>query len=162
MIGVIHVVVCRKPIEGTVAENCLKHGCGAINVDGCRIETSESITTHSRGVCGAFPKRPIEKSVEESGRVIDQRDGLEVGKEHNGRFPANLILDKSDEVQGCFPKEAGASGKASGPTRGKLGTQGRFGSANGDMGDSCFYGDKGSASRFFFNYEEQEIESESI
>jgi hypothetical protein len=31
------IVVARKPLEGTVAENVSKYGCGAINVDGCRI-----------------------------------------------------------------------------------------------------------------------------
>jgi DNA modification methylase len=32
------VVVARKPLEGTVAANVLKHGTGAINVDACRVE----------------------------------------------------------------------------------------------------------------------------
>jgi site-specific DNA-methyltransferase (adenine-specific) len=31
------IVVARKPVEGTVAENVVKHGCGAINVDACRV-----------------------------------------------------------------------------------------------------------------------------
>jgi len=63
---------------------------------------------------------------------------------------------ESVEVWSCAPgcptrafPEGGASGRASGPTRGKLGTQGRFSPASGDMGESKFYGDAGSASRFF-------------
>ena len=31
------IVMARKPITGTVAANVLKHGTGAINVDGCRV-----------------------------------------------------------------------------------------------------------------------------
>ena len=31
------VTVARKPLIGTVAENVLTHGTGAINVDGCRV-----------------------------------------------------------------------------------------------------------------------------
>ena len=53
---------------------------------------------------------------------------------------------------GCPVKEfpqGGASGKASGPAKGKIGSRGRFGVFNGDMGESCFYNDTGSAARFF-------------
>ena len=32
------ITVARKPLIGTVAENVLQHGTGAINVDGCRVE----------------------------------------------------------------------------------------------------------------------------
>ena len=31
------IVLARKPLQGTVAANVLRHGTGAINVDGCRI-----------------------------------------------------------------------------------------------------------------------------
>ncbi|MBM4079921.1 MAG: site-specific DNA-methyltransferase, partial [Planctomycetes bacterium] len=34
------ISVCRKPLIGTIAENVLAHGTGAINVDGCRIATN--------------------------------------------------------------------------------------------------------------------------
>jgi site-specific DNA-methyltransferase (adenine-specific) len=37
------VVVARKPIEGTVAENVLKYGCGGLNIDVCRIPTGDSL-----------------------------------------------------------------------------------------------------------------------
>jgi hypothetical protein len=33
------IVVARKPLIGTVAENVLAHGTGALNIDGCRIGT---------------------------------------------------------------------------------------------------------------------------
>ena len=42
------ITVARKPIEGTVAENCLKWGVGGINIDGCRVE-GKPRTTHSDG-----------------------------------------------------------------------------------------------------------------
>ncbi|MCA3159527.1 MAG: site-specific DNA-methyltransferase, partial [Burkholderiales bacterium] len=35
------ITVARKPLTGTVAENVLEHGTGAINVDGCRVEGRE-------------------------------------------------------------------------------------------------------------------------
>lgn len=37
------IVVARKPLEGTVVANVLKHGTGAINVAGCRIEGEKGI-----------------------------------------------------------------------------------------------------------------------
>lgn len=33
------VLVFRKPLEGAVAANVLKHGCGALNIDACRVYT---------------------------------------------------------------------------------------------------------------------------
>lgn len=31
------IILCRKPLEGTYANNIMTHGCGALNIDGCRI-----------------------------------------------------------------------------------------------------------------------------
>lgn len=31
------IVLCRKPLEGTYASNIMTHGCGALNIDGCRV-----------------------------------------------------------------------------------------------------------------------------
>jgi hypothetical protein len=35
------IIVARKPLTSTVAENVLRHGTGAINVDGCRVGSEE-------------------------------------------------------------------------------------------------------------------------
>lgn len=129
------IIVARKPIEGTVANNVLKYGTGGLNIDDCRVEHNEDL------------------SVNREGKALDTREqgwGFKgVSRDNKGRWPANFCHDGSDEVMSLFP-QGGASGKASGSTRGKLGTQGRFGSANGNMGESCFYGDSGSAARFFY------------
>lgn len=85
------ICVARKPLSGTVAENVLTHSTGALNIDGCRVGT-EIVSTHSRGVNGAFPKRPGETTVEESGRKKDQREGLN-HDERIGRWPANFVHD---------------------------------------------------------------------
>lgn len=44
------ITVARKPFKGTVAANVLEWGAGAINIDGCRVEGSDSdgITTSGR------------------------------------------------------------------------------------------------------------------
>ena len=35
------ITLLRKPLEGTVAENALKHGCGAINIDATRVGSEQ-------------------------------------------------------------------------------------------------------------------------
>ena len=74
-------ILCRKPLEGTVAQNVLKHGVGGINIDGCRIETDE-IRWYSSSL-----KKGI---VSFSTRQSFQHD--------LGRWPSNVILD--EEVKG--------------------------------------------------------------
>jgi site-specific DNA-methyltransferase (adenine-specific) len=69
------IVVARKPLEGTVAENVLKHGTGAINVDACRVE----------GLAGRWPANFIHDG---SGEVLElfpaNRPGISGGGDGNG------------------------------------------------------------------------------
>lgn len=89
------IILARKPIKGTVVDNVLRYGTGAINIDGCRIETEETITNHSR-----YPESAISKGKygDSSEQETHQTKGQQLG-----RFPANLIHDGSDEVLGLFP-----------------------------------------------------------
>ena len=82
------ITVARKPLVGTVAENVLQHGTGAINVDGGRVE----------GVPPSVPQ-PIFNSP--TGRTY----GMKTGEGRNGeisqasgRWPANFIHDGSEEA----------------------------------------------------------------
>lgn len=145
------IVVARKPLIGTVAQNVLKYGTGAINIDGCRVG-NEEVSTHSRGSNGAFPKRPGETSAEESGRTQDQREGLDYN-ERVGRFPANLIHDGSDEVIALFPNTKSGTGAvkktSSANQNGNRGTA--YGAESRPEGtEMVSYGDEGSAARFFY------------
>jgi len=94
-------ILARKPLDGTVAQNVQRWGCGALWIDGGRVGT-DVVSTHSRGSNGAFPKRPGEKTVGESGRIKDQREGLDHSP-RMGRWPANILHDGSPEVAACFP-----------------------------------------------------------
>jgi site-specific DNA-methyltransferase (adenine-specific) len=91
------IIVARKPLVGTVAENVLTHGTGGINVDGCRV-----------GIDGGTAKGNPPKA-ESSGiyghGINGACDILDIGK---GRWPANLIHDGSEEVVGLFPVTHGA------------------------------------------------------
>ena len=84
------IIMARKPIENTVAENMLKYGVGGLNIDECRIE-SETITSHNapKGTfAGGEPNRGSDTSSYKS---------------YEGRFPANVITDGSDEVKANMP-----------------------------------------------------------
>ena len=126
------IVMARKPLIGTVSENVLTHGTGAINVDGCRVGTGED-----KGVW-PITNRP--------GKTTVLDDGL---KEHaatdtsRGRWPANFIHDGSDEVLELFPVSTSKSGGTTSRTGGGLflglGTAPRTG-----------HDDTGSAARFFY------------
>ena len=90
-----HEPICmaRKPLsEKTVAKNVLKHGTGGINIDESRVEGDMS--GHKR-------KDHLSKS-NSVGYGSDnwQKKGI---PHQQGRFPANLIHDNSEEVRACFP-----------------------------------------------------------
>jgi site-specific DNA-methyltransferase (adenine-specific) len=132
------IIVARKPLVGTVAENVLEHGTGGINVDACRVAGHKPDTTR-----GAGGQNGRYGQIGGQGRVFD--DG-------RGRWPANLIHDGSEEVVGLFPATAGACAAASGPRlRGgnTSNSRGRFSGLPADE-EPAFHGDSGSAARFFY------------
>jgi site-specific DNA-methyltransferase (adenine-specific) len=93
------IVLARKPLEGTVANNVLTHGVGALNIDGCRL--SESGKKWATPVGGMWSVG--------GARVKDSEILPELSDNPLGRFPANLIHDGSDEVVELFPKETKGS-----------------------------------------------------
>lgn len=85
------ITVARKPIQGTVAENCLKWGVGGINIDECRVGT-DFIPPQKQGTDikgGKFMGGDKKSEYVSDGNI--------------GRFPANLIHDGSEEVVELFP-----------------------------------------------------------
>ena len=132
------ITLARKPFPGTVAANVQEHGTGAINVDGCRVgtngETPSGSGKHSKGVfC------PHSGSPQQEGPNITPPEG---------RWPANLIHDGSEEVAALFPETKSgdlnqASVKASDRIYG-----GGFG--NGKTCPKEFKRNSGSAARFFY------------
>ena len=79
------IVVARKPVIGTVAENVLQYGTGALNIDASRIGT-DSGWSYPNGAGGnGF-----------HGGVGRNPDGsrTEPVSSTQGRWPANIILDE--------------------------------------------------------------------
>jgi DNA modification methylase len=74
------IVVARKPLDGTVSENVLAHGTGAINVDACRVGTSGG----GWNGLGDTPRNAY--------GLGWKPDGIQ--RSVNGRWPANIVLDE--------------------------------------------------------------------
>jgi len=80
------IILVRKPLDGTVANNVLKHGVGGLNIDDCRV-----------GTIGGTKKVNVLES-KESKTVNAYGNGLNGGTVHlikKGRWPANILLDES-------------------------------------------------------------------
>ena len=128
------IVLARKPLEGTVAQNVLTHGVGGINIDGCRVETTDNFDN-------------VKDRTDMTGKLTIHHEGGNLEALHKlktlGRFPANFIHDGSDEVLELFPDSK------AGEPRDDRGTGGIWSES---MGVPCGpqYGDKGSAARFFY------------
>jgi len=133
------ITVARKPFPGTVAENVLEHGTGAINVDGCRVdyngETPSGWFNETERTNTGF------KLTAGSSSKITSKPGT-------GRFPANLIHDGSEEVVGLFPESNGQQGQVTGKEPSSE-VNNVYGDFNGRP-STAPRGDTGSAARFFY------------
>lgn len=137
------ICVARKPLIGTVIENILAYGTGAINIDACRVAP----TGESRERVG---EESQERRYDDAGATnFAEKPGIR-GGDPAGRFPANLIHDGSPEVVALFPSNAGAASPVHLRNADKTrATYGAF-AGNVDEEGSTFYGDKGGAERFFY------------
>ena len=130
------ITMARKPLVGTVAANVLEHGTGAINVDGCRVATPDTVGASGRwGLTGG---KGWNGSTTES-RTQDTYE------HNNGRWPANLIHDGGEEVLACFPDTKGGVA-----VRRNSGGNTFGGDKPEPQMDDMGYGDTGSAARFFY------------
>jgi DNA modification methylase len=148
-----HWILARRPLaETNVAANVLKHGTGALNIDGCRIGNEmRPVLVRTETVVAPTATRGRTTGATASG----ERTRL-------GRWPADLALSHSASCDEAIcatdcpvaeldrqSGEAGGAAPASGPTltgSSESVARGRF---NGTEA-TAFYGDRGGASRFFY------------
>lgn len=143
----------QKPFsEKTGAANLLKHGVGAVNIDGCRIEY-----LNAEDQASAKPQGKATAKVGAlAGKTQHDGDRTEfVPDNTKGRHPANLILDGSPEVVAMFPH--GKSGTGAVKRKSSADQEGNTGAAYGaesrpDGTPMISYGDEGSAARFFHQF----------
>jgi DNA modification methylase len=88
------ILLARKPIPTTVADNVLTHGVGGLNIDECRVTASDQDElTKSRE---QFASSDIHTKTNNDGRFLAS-DKI-IPNMTPGRFPANIIHDGSEEA----------------------------------------------------------------
>ena len=99
------VIMARKPIEGTVADNVLKYGTGGINIDECRVSTTDNLNGGAYCKDGHREKGLYgqDRDAKGSGMFAEGKTCDTEFKQPSGRFPANVIHDGSEEVVELFP-----------------------------------------------------------
>ena len=139
------VVIARKPLIGTVAQNVLTHGTGALNIDACRIGMSDD------------DRNKIEKATWVA-RDLDRKaygtygtDGTDqpMATHPAGRWPANIALDAT--AAEILDEQSGE--RASTPFKATT-TGAQAGRQHVSFADLEYsgrgYTDTGGASRFFY------------
>jgi hypothetical protein len=77
------IVCARKPLVGTLAQNVLTYGTGALNVDGCRIDGGPRPLIQNAGGKAEAP----------AGGFAGKTGSTSLGTTTAGRWPANVVLD---------------------------------------------------------------------
>jgi len=125
------IVLARKPLNETVAQNVQQHGTGALNIDASRIGTE-----------------PRHNPSASCNKIYGQFQGEEnVGRTALGRWPPNVAHDGSEEVLDEFAKYGNAGG-GYGVNTGKPNKV--YGDYAGLGGEQIGFGDTGTAARFFY------------
>jgi len=138
------IVVARKPLIGTVATNVLTYGTGALNIDASRVahlSDADRASATPQGKVTSNLRAGAAPDVNNEGRKEVERPDTS-----QGRWPANVIHDGSEEVLEGFPNVKGQVGmkKTNGGHRfivGDIETVQQFQTGTFDSG---------SAARFFY------------
>ena len=132
------IILARKPLDGTVANNVLAHGVGGLNIDACRVGSE---------------KRFNAPAVAKEGTFNCSFDSDYAGEEVTGRFPANVLLDEHAAKE--MDKQSGVGvSRASTKRNGKDEAQATWGLRRTEE-TLRGHNDSGGASRFFpvFKYQ---------
>jgi len=150
------ITLARRPLDGTVLGNVERHdGCGVLNLRACEIpignetlrrDGADSTWATMHAAEGRGEPSGQNRYTEEGGTNFAMRPGRRVDGTR-GRWPANVIHDGSPDVVRLFPSNAGAASRVRGSERSTP-----TGSVYGDRDrvEGTFYGDIGSAARFFY------------
>jgi DNA modification methylase len=141
------IVMARKPVKGTIANNVLTYGTGGLNIDSSRIGTNPGYKYRADANGTVFHGQQGHRKLQSS-----QAKGGEFIESTKGRWPANLIIDEdtaelldeqSGQVGNGWKKNYGTDDYA-----GKQYSGGSFG--GGGYSGTNTYADSAGASRFFY------------
>jgi DNA modification methylase len=91
------IALARKPIRGSIKDNVLKHGVGALNIDATRIEWDDEAKERNEKI-NASGGVKIGVGIERYGNIggEEQSNGEKVMLNEQGRFPANVLGEIPD------------------------------------------------------------------
>jgi site-specific DNA-methyltransferase (adenine-specific) len=130
------IVLARKPLIGTVAENVLTHGTGALNIDASRIGTEDKFGGGAKAV-----------SIYGSDGNYQPGPNAFVASQKGGRWPANILLD--EEAAAMLDDQSGESSSTM-HYRSRKETMPGYGGGWGPDLTNRGINDTGGASRFFY------------
>jgi site-specific DNA-methyltransferase (adenine-specific) len=144
-------VLARKPFPSSVAENVLKHGTGAINIDASRVQTDDVIE---------FERKKAMWS-SEAGQWRGNEEDTSVYEQHEGgRFPTNVLVSHHEECteEECnddcprltLDKQSGHTKSRKAPSGVGFNKSAVFGGGDEEFDTVRGHNDEGGASRFFY------------
>ena len=144
------IIVARKPLDGTVANNVLKWGVGAMNIDACRVPYEDGGTAATNPLVRELGGYANNHNPDTGGTSWSVNpNGKSAHANTLGRFPANLVHDGSQMVLDLFPDSKGQQARVAGNEPSRTGDNGIYGHY-GQRNEFMPRGDSGSAARFFY------------
>jgi DNA modification methylase len=145
------IVMARKPLAGTVAANVQAFGTGALNIDGCRIGTTDKLGGGAEKTVAIDGKgegwqRPWMRDPDAVGAHTERVRANVIKAESLGRWPANVVLD--EDAAALLDAQSGTTG---GTYVDRKGAPKPIGNGWRMAQRGTEYGDTGGASRFFKN-----------
>ena len=147
-----HEPICmaRKPLsEKSIALNVLKHGTGGINIDGCRIGTTDNL---NGGGYGGNNVGVATYALTDGRKTLPTNKlGKEDFTQPEGRFPANIMFD--EEAGKILDEQSGVSKSQKRKPEYNKPTEhtNTYTPKASDYRDDNTYSDTGGASRFFYS-----------
>jgi DNA modification methylase len=137
------IILAMKPLDGTFAENALKHGVAGLHIDGGRIGVDPGGKDDPR--LGGRGQWNINR--QQSKHTTVSLPPTTMTSSPLGRWPANLLLDE-DSAQ-LLDRQSGESTTNTGMRRNKYQAVNSFGSGI-QKNIEVVHSDSGGASRFFY------------
>jgi len=140
-------VLARKPLTGTVADNVMTWGCGALNIDGCRVGDEQWVRK------GGNQSTPYGSKI-----TWNTSSTPDIDRTQTGRWPANVILD---EAAAQVLDEQSGYAKSNGGIRNNKKVMDMFLLGKNPILALSPYHDSGGASRFFYVAKASKAEREA-
>jgi DNA modification methylase len=143
----------QKPFsENTGAANLLKHGVGAVNIDGCRVTTDASEIVIDDGRRVDMERDTIHQGYDRPNATMFRtgKPAIRGGPSNDkGRHPANIFHDGSVEVLELFPDSKGQQGDVRGTEQSRTGDENTNCYGEFNRIPSAKRNDSGSSARFY-------------